>query len=612
MKYDFSLTERLETFWSNYANKKIYWEVPFKNAFSENSNNINNKFEFSSNFKWFNKGEINLKKTFFSGKKSSSCLISYYLNGLKIDISYANFLDSCSSYVDSILQIKNNSRIMIIGSASPETMTIITSSALSGKCHCVLFEDLSIDAILCRIKLFKPDLIYIRDTFCKNKLDEINKIAENDFSNINIETYGEIYSKKDFLTNELKNTNCENLISYSQIPELRIRANDLIFCLFTSGSTGTPKGIWHSFGGYLVYSLYTFEEFFLSAGAKNGIFCATDAAWINGHTYAIYGPLLSGTRTIFIDSLNNLQKPDQLANFLESTKPSFFYSSVTLLRAIRSISTLTNIRKASNSHENKLAGIGSCGEPLANEVAIWALDFFDTKNNYIVNTYFQTETAGVIVAPRIGDGNVEDFSTIGKPRFPLKIEINYKDNSLEIPVPWPGCFSKVTSDKKPNYWNPHNKYLLHDNGYYDRENFLYVGGRSDDVINISGHRVSSGEIESVFLKFDKSLRESAAVGIKDPILGNKIVLFFVSTNQKVFDSSLMKKFLVKNLSPFHRPWKIFKIECLPKTKSGKIARRILRDFLDSDYNDEGKDFSTIINYENFKLAFQELNYARKN
>ena len=106
MKFDFSSTERLETFWTNYANKKIHWAVPFKNAFSENLNNIDNKFEFSPNFKWFNKGAINLKKTFFSGRESSKCLISYYLNGSKIDITYANFLDSCSYFVKSILQIK--------------------------------------------------------------------------------------------------------------------------------------------------------------------------------------------------------------------------------------------------------------------------------------------------------------------------------------------------------------------------------------------------------------------------------------------------------------------------------------------------------------------------
>ena len=179
------------------------------------------------------------------------------------------------------------------------------------------------------------------------------------------------------------------------------------------------------------------------------------------------------------------------------------------------------------------------------------------------------------------------------------------DSQLIVSVPWPGCFSMVTSDRKPDYWDEEGNYLLHDLGSVDKNNFFFVGGRSDDVINISGHRVSTAEIESTFFLFNENISESAAVGVDDPITGSKLVLFYVS-NEFQLEIESIKSFLTNRLSLYHRPWKIIKIDCLPKTKSGKIARRLLRNALSGNGLDKKADLSTITNYNEFIKALSRI------
>ena len=592
-------------FWGDYALRNINWKRKFDKCLEKNPFALTN--EYLNKWNWFRNGIADIKSSLFQGKKCSEVFITNYdcEKNLIQEITYEEFLTICANTVSRILGKEELKKIMIIGSASPETSTLMVSTALAGKCHSVLFEDLSPEAIISRIKIFNPEIIFIRETLDPEKLNQIKIFCDR--NNIIIEIFYKLTFKK--ATSEILNSkeNCEDLNVYKSIPKIEINNKDYLFCLFTSGSTGKPKAIWHSYISYLVYTHYTFTEYFLKSGASKGIFCATDAAWINGHTYALYGPLITSTRTIFVSNLNSLQNPKFLELFLESTKPSFFYTSVTLLRAIRSMSIITSLQKLNNK-KFSIVGLGSCGEPLADEVAKWSINFFSSSNNYIVNTYFQTETGGVLSAPTKENGLITNHATVGKSNFPIKIISNY-DGSLLVKYPWPGCFSEVTSDREPDYWGKYNFFNLHDQGYYDGKSFLFIGGRTDDVINISGHRISTAEIESCCIGSSLKISEAAAVGINDVITGSKIVLFCVSQNNTFNDQEILKLIIKKNLTPFHRPWKVIFISTLPKTKSGKIARRLLRRALSQDFNFKNEDLSTIMNYQEFLLALKEISLS---
>ena len=203
----------------------------------------------------------------------------------------------------------------------------------------------------------------------------------------------------------------ENKIDIFQEPKI-VDSNDLLFTLFTSGSTGKPKGINHSVAGYLVYSKYSIDNFF-NLDSESNILTATDAGWINGHTYALYGPLLANSKITLIEDLTKLSNPDFLYRVISTLKVTHFYASVTLLRLIK-----LNAKKSLNV--SNLNRIGSCGEPLAHDVGKWALNYFNPKSKVIINTYFQTETGGVLTAPTSKYNNSNDLSNVGSPPPRLK------------------------------------------------------------------------------------------------------------------------------------------------------------------------------------------------
>jgi len=594
--------KKLNEFWKNQANRGLVWDKFFLNSFSKETRYKKNyQNQYFSKWDWFKNGQIDIKKTLFGNKLLNQVFIKSFNSQNKcIQLTYKQFLDICFQIFNKIDQ--SYKKVMIIGRASPETTAHMITVAMMGGCHSVLFEDLSAEAIQSRIEIFEPNIIFIRDGLDKEKVNRL-KLCNRD---IRIFFYQDFTQKAKIenLDDYESDILCKDYDIYKSIPEAKVQSSELIFCLFTSGSTGKPKAIWHSYGGYLVYAYYTFKEYFVKSNKTESFFCGTDAAWINGHTYAIYGPLLNNIKSIFIEDLSSIQRPDILSDFIRKTKPSFFYCSVTLIRALRSYSKILGLENLDLDEDHQIIGLGSCGEPLADEIGKWAIKFFKPVNKHIVNTYFQTETGGILMAPRAEDLPIRNYATVGRNKFPIDIRVNVH-NQLMISAPWPGCFSMVTSDRKPHYWDAEGNFLLHDLGYLDEENFFYVGGRSDDVINVSGHRVSTAEVESSIFLFNENIIESAAVGVDDVITGSKLVLFYVSNKIKL-DSNQIKIFLQEKLSVYHRPWKVIKITCLPKTKSGKIARRILRNALSEDGLDKDADLSTITNYKSFLNALEEI------
>ncbi len=578
-------------FWKKQINL-INWLKKPKLVLQNNSNNFK---------KWFSDGKLNVfheciekninnglgKKTaiYFVDKNFSIKKISY--NEIKQAVNYlTNFL--VKNY-----KINSKSRIMIHASASFESAIAMLSCAKMGIFQSVIFEDLKKEAIKTRIKIFKPNLIISRDNDenIKKNFKDIANQKKNKFSLL-------IFRKQKTLLkyNFLNSTDVLKHKINSKTNLIKLNSNRKFFTLFTSGSTGEPKGIIHSTGGYLLYSKFTCKKYF-GMNEKSIVLTASDAGWINGHTYALYGPLSFGSTTILVEKPMLLLDINFLKKIIKKLKISILYLPVTLIRLLKSVAENKKIKS------KYLLTIGSMGEPLAPSVGKWYAKFFKI-NKPIVNTYFQTETGAIITAPKYNSPLKKNpHGTVGKPSkiFGMNLKKNLKTNKGEILLKnsWPGCMIDVINGRKvwDKYWTEDGQFKLFDIGSFDKFNNLNIHGRNDDVINIRGHRVGSEEVESIVLKINQ-VSEVSAIAIKDKLESSKIILFVVLKKKLNENKEVIKKKInsqiINYFGSYAIPEKIFIINSLPKTRSGKILRRILRDIVIKPLNKSLGDLSTLL------------------
>ena len=582
------MNKKLLSFWINNA-KNIHW-------FNFPKQIINFKNDY---FKWYEDGTTNVAFNCLENKNFDS--------SKKIAIIYCNKDKKISSYTYSEISILvsklahylykriNSKRIsikvLIHGSASIETSLCMLACAKLGFEHCVVFENSSSDALLIRLQLFKPDLIitrsdikqYNRDLKPLLKDDAIKKIKIIHFAEQN-----ELHPIKDKI-------NLDKLHNYNKlyINYKVIKSNHKLFTLFTSGSTGAPKGIIHSSGGYLSYIKYTcISQFGLNNNST--ILTASDAGWINGHTYALYGPLSCGATTFIIESPLLILDEKFLKKIINKYKITILYLPVTLIRMMKVFF------KKNIINTPPLKTIGSMGEPLAPSTANWLANYFSLKNKAIINTYFQTETGGIICSAKYTDSpKLVPHGSVGKPINYLEVKIQPKKyfNEFIIKNQWPGCMIDIVNGKKEwsKYWTEEKYFRMFDIASKDEMLNYYISGRTDDVINIRGHRIGAGEIESIILKHTK-VNEASAISVEDSLEGNVIVLFLgINKNKNIIEKKLINKVLNSYFGSYAIPQNIYMIRELPKTRSGKILRRILRNLYKNPNDNNIGDISTIIN-----------------
>lgn len=403
-------------------------------------------------------------------------------------------------------------------------------------------------------------------------------------------------------------------------PPEPVSAEDPLFLLYTSGSTGKPKGVAHATGGYLLGAATT-TRYVFDLHHHDILFTAGDVGWITGHTYVLYGPLLLGATTVVFEGTPAYPNFSRYWDIVDAHKVTHFYVAPTALRLLKRAGT-----QHIHHDLSSLRTLGSVGEPIAPDVWQWYNDNIGKGRAHICDTYWQTETGSHIISPMAGVTATKP----GSASFPMfgidpviidpvsgkELEGNDVEGVLAIRSPWPSMARTV--------WGAHERYL--DTyfkpypGYYftgdgagrDHEGYYWIRGRVDDVVNVSGHRLSTAEIEAALIEH-KDVAESAVVGVADELTG-QAVNAFVSLKTSVSDIDAAKKEMVlqvrKEIGPFAAPKTILLVDDLPKTRSGKIMRRILRKVLAGEEDQLG-DISTLSNPDVVAHIIDVVHASRK-
>ncbi|WP_342607960.1 acetate--CoA ligase [Vibrio tritonius] len=386
-----------------------------------------------------------------------------------------------------------------------------------------------------------------------------------------------------------------------QCPPEPMNAEDPLFILYTSGSTGKPKGVLHTTGGYLVYATMTFKYVF-DYQPDDVFWCTADVGWITGHTYLIYGPLSNGAKTILFEGVPNYPSTSRMSEVVDKHQVTLLYTAPTAIRALMA----KGDEAVKGTSRSSLRIMGSVGEPINPEAWTWYYKTIGNENSPIVDTWWQTETGGILITPLPGATELKPGSAT-RPFFGVQPAlVDNEGNLLEgategnlvITDSWPGQMRTVYGDHErfeQTYFSTFKgMYFTGDGARRDEDGYFWITGRVDDVLNVSGHRMGTAEIESALVAFDK-IAEAAVVGVPHDIKGQAIYAY-ITLNDGVYpDAQLhkeVKDWVRKEIGPIATPDVLHWTDALPKTRSGKIMRRILRKIATGDTGNLG-DTSTL-------------------
>jgi acetyl-CoA synthetase len=386
-------------------------------------------------------------------------------------------------------------------------------------------------------------------------------------------------------------------------PAEAMNSEDPLFILYTSGSTGKPKGVVHTCGGYMVYTAYTFENVF-QYNPGEVFFCTADIGWITGHSYLVYGPLLNGAISVLFEGVPTYPDAGRFWDIIKRHQVNIFYTAPT---AIRSLMGMGN-EYITNKDLSSLRVLGSVGEPLNEEAWHWYNDHVGKGKCPIADTWWQTETGGHMISPIAGITPLKPaYATLPLPGVqPMLVDENGKEiegngvnGNLCIKYPWPGIIRTTYGDHercKSTYFSTYpGLYFTGDGCMRDEDGYYRITGRVDDVMNISGHRIGTAEVENA-INMHTGVVESAVVGFPHEVKGQGIYAYVICEHMPENDALMRKDILAtvtRVIGPIAKPDKIQFVTGLPKTRSGKIMRRILRKVAEGDTSNLG-DTSTLL------------------
>ena len=545
--------------------------------------------------KWFVGGKLNV---------SYNCLDRHVLagNGDKVaihwegepgdtrTITYSELLVEVEKFSNVLksLGVAKGDRVNIYLPMIPEAAVAMLSCARIGAAHSVVFGGFSSQALADRINDAEAKVLITADGgYRRGEVFELKPAADEAIAStptiehvVVVKRGGNkvnMVAGRDHWYHDLMATADANC------PAEPMDSEQLLFLLYTSGTTGKPKGIMHTTGGYLTHVTYTHKYVFDLHPESDVYWCTADVGWITGHSYIVYGPLSNGATQVIYEGVPNYPANDRLWSIVEKYGVTIFYTAPT---AIRTFMKWGDDEPAKHDMST-LRLLGSVGEPINPEAWMWYRDTIGRGECPVVDTWWQTETGGIMISPLPGATTLKPGSaTFPVPGISAEVvddagnRVDHGGGYLTLTRPWPGMLRGIWNDPEryqETYWSRfEGRYFAGDGAKLDSEGYLWLLGRVDDVMNISGHRISTTEVESALVSHP-AVAEAAVVGANDPTTGQAIIAYVTLRGGYEADETELRNHVAKEIGAIAKPKMIYFTPELPKTRSGKIMRRLLRD-----------------------------------
>lgn len=566
--------------------------------------------------KWFVNGKLNITENIFERNlftRKNQVAIIWEPNDPKqpeIRLTYGELFEKVKQFANGLknIGVEKGDRVAIYLPMVPELAIAMLACARIGAIHSIVFAGFSATALADRIDDAKAKVLITSDgAYRGTKSIPIKSIADDALLNcpsvkntiVLKHTGDEInWTEKDIWWDKLMEQ-----VSTENTAEV-MDSEDVLFILYTSGSTGKPKGVVHTTAGYMVYAEYTFKNVF-QYNDGDIFWCTADIGWVTGHSYIVYGPLLAGATTVMFEGVPTWPDASRFWEVVDKYKVTHFYTAPTAIRALLA----QGDQWVTKQDLSSVKVLGTVGEPINEEAWRWYHDVVGKGKRPIVDTWWQTETGGIMISPLAGITPTKpSLATLPLPGIqPILVDPEGKElkgNSVEgilcIRFPWPGML-RTTYGDHPRCFQTYfsafpGLYLTGDGAKRDEEGYYRIIGRIDDVINVSGHRIGTAEVEDAINQHPKVV-ESAVVGYPHEIKGSGIYAYVICDDlsdeeMKTIEDEI-RATVNKFIGAIAKPDKIQIVSGLPKTRSGKIMRRILRKIGEGDATNLG-DTSTLL------------------
>lgn len=616
-----NLAEYLERYQESVANPESFWgKIAETHYWHKKWDKVLDWYfegKDAPHVNWFVNGKLNITENIFERNlfmRKDQAAIIWEPNDPKepgVTYTYGELFEKVGQFANALkkLGIKKGDRVAIYLPMIPELAIAMLACARIGAIHSIVFAGFSANALSDRINDSSCNLVITSDGGYRGTksipLKEIVDTALESCTSVKntivFKRTGDRVTMKEgrdlWWHDVIKDVSCDNKAEVMD-------SEDTLFILYTSGSTGKPKGVLHTIGGYMIFAEYTFKNVFQY---NNGdiYWCTADIGWVTGHSYIVYGPLLTGATSVMFEGVPTYPDAGRFWDIVDKLKVTQFYTAPTAIRAL-----IAQGNQFVTKHDlSSLKVLGTVGEPINEEAWRWYHDIVGRNKCPIVDTWWQTETGGIMISPLAGITPTKpSFATLPLPGVqPILVNnegIELKGNSVEgnlcIKFPWPGMIRTTYGDHdrcRMTYFSTYRGlYFTGDGAKRDEDGFYRIMGRVDDVINVSGHRIGTAEVEDAINQHPK-VNESAVVGYPHEIKGQGIYAYVTCEELSDHEMETIEKEIRDTVNKFigaiAKPDIIQIVSGLPKTRSGKIMRRILRKIGEGDASNLG-DTSTLL------------------